>query len=84
MWAYYSTGRAKGRTPTGTDLDRIAGTNNYGRKVPPRAGRNPTSWDCCQASGSRDDKMVVPTGLEPVIHVLASIDPAIRVQRDRS
>jgi hypothetical protein len=33
MWAYYVTERAKGRTPTGTELDRIAGTNNYGRKV---------------------------------------------------
>ncbi|WIV60782.1 DUF2637 domain-containing protein [Amycolatopsis nalaikhensis] len=33
MWAYYVTERAKGRTPTGAELDRIAGTNNYGRKV---------------------------------------------------
>lgn len=33
MWAYYLTERAKGRTPTGAELDRIAGTNNYGRKV---------------------------------------------------
>ncbi|WP_236794389.1 DUF2637 domain-containing protein [Amycolatopsis sp. GM8] len=33
MWAYYVTQRAKGRTPTGAELDRIAGTNNYGRKV---------------------------------------------------
>jgi hypothetical protein len=33
MWAYYATELAKGRTPTGAELDRIAGTNNYGRKV---------------------------------------------------
>jgi hypothetical protein len=33
MWAYYVTERAKGRTPTGAELDRIAGTNNYGRRV---------------------------------------------------
>lgn len=33
MWAYFVTERAKGRTPTGAELDRIAQTNNYGRKV---------------------------------------------------
>lgn len=33
MWAYYVIERAKGRTPTGAELDRIAGTNNYGRRV---------------------------------------------------
>jgi hypothetical protein len=33
MWAYYVTEQAKGRTPTGAELDRIAGTNNYGRRV---------------------------------------------------
>ncbi|TCP43672.1 uncharacterized protein DUF2637 [Tamaricihabitans halophyticus] len=33
MWAYYVTERTKGRTPTGAELDRIAGTNNYGRRV---------------------------------------------------
>ncbi|WP_116042937.1 DUF2637 domain-containing protein [Amycolatopsis palatopharyngis] len=33
MWAYYVTEHSKGRTPTGAELDRIAGTNNYGRKV---------------------------------------------------
>jgi hypothetical protein len=29
----YVTERSKGRTPTGADLDRIAGTNNYGRRL---------------------------------------------------
>ncbi len=33
MWAYYQAERAKGRTPTGAELDRVAGTNNYGRRV---------------------------------------------------
>jgi hypothetical protein len=33
MWAYYQTERAKGRMPTGAELDRIVGTNNYGRRV---------------------------------------------------
>ncbi len=33
MWAYYVAERSKGRTPTGAELDRIAGTNNYGRRV---------------------------------------------------
>ena len=33
MWAYYTSERSKGRTPTGAELDRIAGTNNYGRRV---------------------------------------------------
>jgi hypothetical protein len=31
MWAHYQHERAAGRTPTGADLDRIAGTSNYGR-----------------------------------------------------
>jgi len=33
MWAHYVTELAKGHTPTGAELDRIAGTNNDGRKV---------------------------------------------------
>jgi hypothetical protein len=33
MWAYYQAEQAAGRKPTGADLDRIAGTNNYGRRV---------------------------------------------------
>lgn len=33
MWAYYQTERANGRTPTGAALDRIARTNNYGRRI---------------------------------------------------
>ncbi|MGF6889440.1 hypothetical protein ABIA39_008905 [Nocardia sp. GAS34] len=33
MWAYYLSERSRGRIPTGAELDRIAGTNNYGRRV---------------------------------------------------
>jgi len=33
MWEYYVTERACGRTPTGADLDRVAGTHNYGRRI---------------------------------------------------
>jgi hypothetical protein len=33
MWEYYRSERSQGRTPTGAELDRVAGTNNYGRKV---------------------------------------------------
>jgi hypothetical protein len=33
MWAYYATERSRGRTPTGAELDRVAGTNNYGRRL---------------------------------------------------
>lgn len=33
MWAHYETERKAGRTPTGAELDRIAGTSNYGRAV---------------------------------------------------
>lgn len=38
MWAYYQDECAKGRTPTGAELDRIVGTNNYGRRVLRRWG----------------------------------------------
>lgn len=33
MRAYYLAEQADGRTPTGADLDRIAGTHNYGRRI---------------------------------------------------
>jgi len=45
MWQHYQHQRAAGRTPTGAELDRIAGTNNYGRAVLARwrsTGRIPT------------------------------------------
>jgi hypothetical protein len=33
MRTHWATERAAGRTPTGAELDRIAGTRDYGRKV---------------------------------------------------
>ncbi len=33
MWAHFLREQARGRVPTGADLDRVAGTNNYGRTV---------------------------------------------------
>jgi hypothetical protein len=33
MWAHYQAERAAGRTPTGAELDRVAGTRDYGRAV---------------------------------------------------
>ncbi|MEA5364147.1 hypothetical protein VA596_31755 [Amycolatopsis sp., V23-08] len=33
MWEFYEAECRQGRTPTGADLDRIAGTHNYGRSI---------------------------------------------------
>ena len=33
MWGHYLTERARGRIPTGAELDRVANTHNYGRRV---------------------------------------------------
>jgi hypothetical protein len=33
MWAHFQREQASGRVPTGAELDRVAGTNNYGRAV---------------------------------------------------
>ena len=33
MWQYYQAEQSRGRTPTGADLDRVAGTHNYGRRI---------------------------------------------------
>ncbi|OXM59320.1 hypothetical protein [Amycolatopsis vastitatis] len=33
MWEYYVRERASVRTPTGAELDRMAGTHNYGRRT---------------------------------------------------
>ncbi|MFF4506557.1 DUF2637 domain-containing protein [Streptomyces sp. NPDC001401] len=33
MWDYFNRQQAVGHTPNGTELDRVAGTNNYGRAV---------------------------------------------------
>jgi hypothetical protein len=62
MWAYYVTERSKGRTPTGAELDRVAGTHNYGRRVLRRwreTGRFPA------AIASQRDHVDRPAGQEP-------------------
>jgi hypothetical protein len=33
MWNHFLREQTQGRTPTGAELDRVAGTNNYGRTV---------------------------------------------------
>ncbi|MEU0532170.1 DUF2637 domain-containing protein [Amycolatopsis tolypomycina] len=33
MWEFYEAECRQGRTPTGADLDRVAGTHNYGRRI---------------------------------------------------
>jgi hypothetical protein len=33
MWEHYVHERERGHTPTGAELDRVAGTNNYGNRV---------------------------------------------------
>ena len=61
MWAYYVTERSKGRTPTGAELDRVAGTHNYGRRVLRRwqeTGRFPA------AIASQRDHVDPPVGQE--------------------
>ncbi|MBF6278737.1 MULTISPECIES: DUF2637 domain-containing protein [Nocardia] len=59
MWAYYTSERSKGRTPSGAELDRIAGTNNYGRRVLRRwktADRSPAD--------ATDDQMNRAVGID--------------------
>ncbi|GLY38816.1 hypothetical protein Amsp01_048400 [Amycolatopsis sp. NBRC 101858] len=33
MWEFYEAKCRQGRTPSGADLDRIAGTHNHGRRI---------------------------------------------------
>ncbi|MGC7096779.1 DUF2637 domain-containing protein [Amycolatopsis lurida] len=33
MWQHYLAEHEQGRTPTGAELDRVAGTHNYGRRL---------------------------------------------------
>ena len=54
MWAHYETEFAKGHIPSGAELDRIAGTHNYGRRILRRwraAGRAPQLHN--HSAGSR-------------------------------
>lgn len=65
MWSYYVTERSKVRTPTGAELDRVAGTNNYGRKVLRRwrqEGRRGRAVDCDKAGRQRAASTRVSAG----------------------
>jgi hypothetical protein len=44
MWEYYVGERACGRTPTGGELDRVAGTHNYGRRILRKWRTGQTVW----------------------------------------
>ncbi len=59
LWAYYVTERANGRTPTGAELDRIAGTNNCGRHCRGRGGSR-TRQATAAGQGSGDRRWPVP------------------------
>ncbi|GAB2966988.1 hypothetical protein GCM10023080_031700 [Streptomyces pseudoechinosporeus] len=57
MWNHFERQLAAGRVPSGAELDRVAGTNNYGRAVLARwrrAGRIPGTADQARPNGSRD------------------------------
>lgn len=54
MWEHYHREQAAGRMPTGAELDRVAGTNNYGRTVLRRwrlQGRIPDSGSAHRTRG---------------------------------
>lgn len=56
MWEHFQRQLAAGRVPSGAELDRVAGTNNYGRAVLARwrrAGRIPGTVDGTPVNGSR-------------------------------
>jgi hypothetical protein len=55
MWEHFQQQQAEGRTPTGAELDRVAGTNNYGRAVLARwrrAGRIPAGPEQASTNGA--------------------------------
>lgn len=57
MWEHFQRQLAAGRVPSGAELDRVAGTNNYGRAVLARwrrEGRIPGIVDGVRVVGSRD------------------------------
>ncbi|MFI9757622.1 DUF2637 domain-containing protein [Streptomyces sp. NPDC051963] len=56
MWEHFRRQLAAGRAPSGAELDRVAGTNNYGRAVLARwrrTGRIPDAVDPTYGDGSR-------------------------------
>lgn len=56
MWDHLQHELAQGRVPTGAELDRAAGTNNYGRRLLRKwrqqgvVPRHPTDQDCAQVT----------------------------------
>ncbi|HEX5401481.1 MAG TPA: DUF2637 domain-containing protein [Pseudonocardiaceae bacterium] len=62
MWAYYVTERSKGHIPTGAELDRIAGTNNYGRRLLRRWTNTGRIAHNRTAGVDKDGSVVSPTG----------------------
>ena len=55
MWDYFQQQCAEGRTPAGAELDRVAGTNNYGRAVLARwrkTGRIPAARERADAGAA--------------------------------
>ncbi|WP_461061902.1 hypothetical protein [Streptomyces pseudoechinosporeus] len=57
MWEHFQRQLASGRMPSGAELDRVAGTNSYGRAVLARwrrVGRIPDTVDRAHVNGSRD------------------------------
>ncbi|MEU8632487.1 DUF2637 domain-containing protein [Amycolatopsis sp. NPDC048633] len=67
MWSFYLEEQAAGRTPTGADLDRVAGTNNYGRRVLRRwrvTGRGPDGAMAPPALAASERPHRVPAAVE--------------------
>ncbi|MBN9747876.1 hypothetical protein DMP23_43485 [Amycolatopsis sp. A1MSW2902] len=67
MWVYYEREAAAGRRPSGAELDRVAGTHNYGRRVLRQwkaAGRPDTVVEMSPADG-RTEHVVVPASTTP-------------------
>lgn len=55
MWDHFQRRHADGRTPTGAEPDRVAGTDNYGRAVLARwrrAGRVPATPGQAHTNGA--------------------------------
>jgi hypothetical protein len=54
MWAHFRREQARGRTPTGAELDRVTGRNNYGRtegRVPSADQDQRGVWDDRSTAG---------------------------------
>jgi hypothetical protein len=77
MWEHYRRALAQGRTLTGAELDRIAGTHDYGRAVLARwrrTGRIPATTDTQPLTLTASDQSSTvdqTTAAEPVMVILA-------------